>query len=226
MRWVWIAAAAVLCAGGIIVAQEKKEEPKQAGKKVELTFEDDALGKEWQVKGTVKVSGDQKHGGEKALYVGAKSSAKYVVSKEDVFGTVTMWIWDNGYKAGKEAYKGPQWGLVNEDGDMFFFSILFAKYLGGDTNYGWMVSLEPYSRRHSRAVRADGWHKFVFNVPDEKTLTVQMDGKYNSATDTNVMNGDAEKIKFNKGFTGLWFYGGEDEKGAPLYVDDIVIETK
>jgi len=222
----WSVVAGLVLAGGILVAQEKKDEQKQEVKKTEITFEDGTLGTGWEVKGTVKVSGDQKHDGEKALFVGPKSSATYKIARENIFGSVTMWIWDNGYKAGKEHYKGPQWGLVNADGDKFFFSILFAPYLGGDANYGWMLSLEPYSKRHSRAVRADGWHKFVFSFPDAKTLTVQMDGKYNSATDSNVMSGDAAKIKFDKGFTGIWFYGGQDEKGAPLYVDDIVIETK
>ena len=174
----------------------------------------------------MKVGGDQKHGGEKALMVGAKGEATLSVAKTDSFGTVTAWFWDNNCKFDKEPMKGPAFGLINEDGDKFFFSILFAKYLSGDANYGWMVSTEPFSRKYSRAQRSAGWHKIVFTYPDAKTLSVKIDEKYDSAKDNNVGAGDAEKIKFTTGFTGVWFFGGQDEKAAPLYVDDIIVELK
>ena len=226
MKGLWLAVLAMFLAVGIATAQEKKEEPKAAGTKTELTFEDGKVGSEWKTKGDVKVVGEQKHGGEKSLMLGAKAEATLSVAKTDSFGTATMWIWDNGCKFGTTHANGPQFGLVNEDGDKFYFSIIFAPYLKGDDTYGWQVSIEPYSKWYSRAARSAGWHRIVFTYPDAKTLTVKVDDKYDSATDPNVQSGDAAKIKFDKGFTGLWFYGGQDDKAAPLHVDDIIVEMK
>jgi len=187
-------------------------------------FEKGSL-KGWEIEGDAKISGEQKHGGTKSLFVPKGSKAIWTVSKENKYGKVTFWLYDS--KVGGKitgVVNGPRWGVTNEDGDCLVLGLVNrnSPHIKWGT-YFWCSTLDNswYTWRYPGNKFGNvkqGWHKFVFNLPDEKTLEVTMD-------DDAVANIPIDSAKFTKGFTGVYFEGGKggEEK---FYFDDIEIVIK
>jgi len=200
--------------------------------KITEGFEDKAVLKKWEVEGDVAIVTDQKHGGKSSLYVPAGSSAVWRVSKENKFGTVTIWVYDscvnNKESTPGKNWNGPYFGLVNEDDDKFVFTPVWRPYMK-PTGYGmiWTAESQWYSPWWSRVMRSQaGWNKFTFDCSDDKTLRVIVNDEQESS-------GLAEKVGenlkyFNKGFVGVCFGGRDDlgDKNEKFYFDDIEINQK
>lgn len=219
---------------GNLASQEKKEEEKKEEKKViKIDFEFDKLPAEWKIEGNeFKLAEDIFKSGKKSLYLGNKTSATFKISDENVFGKVTMWVYDLAKRLENEkshAY-GPRWGLSNDFGDKFVISCLWAPYIVGNTTYGWISTAENawFSKRYTQArrPREAKWQKWVFDYKDKTTLQILLnpDGEkpeYDSLPDTNLK--PIEVGKFDQGFNGIYLYGGEGNV-AGVYIDDIEIE--
>ncbi len=189
-------------------------------------FEDKTVLKKWEIEGDAAISEDQKHAGKSALSVPAGASATFRFSTENVFGTVTMWVYESlvnkGSKPGK-GWNGPYFGLVNSDDDKAVERIVWRSY-GNVNNYAVIFTGENqwFSTWSSGFSRKKGWNKFVFAFTDEKTLGVT----YNDEKEDTTFPTKVEF--FNKGANGIVFGGGEalTAGNETMYFDDLEIDVK
>ncbi|MCM8786161.1 MAG: hypothetical protein NC899_08055 [Candidatus Omnitrophica bacterium] len=220
----------VICFLSNLICQEKKEEEKKV---IKVDFEFDKLPSEWKIEGTdFKLAEDIFHSGKKSLYLGNKTTATFKIRDENVFGKVTIWVYDMAKRLENEkshAY-GPRWGLMNDFSDKFVISCLWAPYITGNITYGWISTAENawYSKRYTgaRREREPKWRKWVFDYKDKTTLQILLDPEgdkvaYDSLKDRNVS--PIEVGKFDMGFNGIYLYGG-DGNVSGVYIDDIEIE--
>ena len=194
--------------------------------KITEGFEDKTVLKKWEIEGDVAISADQFHGGKSALFVPAGAAATFRFSTENVFGTVTMWVYDSfvnkGSKPGK-AWNGPYFGLVNSDDDKAVERIAWRSY-GNVNNYAVVFTGENqwFDMWGSGFARKKGWNKFIFNFTDEKTLGVTYNDEKEDITFPT-------KIEFfNKGVNGIVLNGGDALKSSDetVFLDDVEIDVK
>ena len=187
-------------------------------------FEKGSL-KDWEIEGDAKISSDQKHSGTKSLFVPKGSKAIWITSKENKFGKVTFWVYDS--RVGGKFIKhsnGPSFGIADSDSNYFVLGMI--ERIGDPFRWGTyyycssVVSIFGwwYPDLGTKANIAKGWHKFLFNIADSKTLEVIRD-------DEKQGNIDLEKVQFSSGFAGVYFSGGADGEET-FYYDDIEIEMK
>ncbi|MEN6346310.1 MAG: DUF4962 domain-containing protein [Armatimonadia bacterium] len=173
-------------------------------------------------KGDVQVVADVVHSGARALRVGKGGEVLIPVSPTDGFGTVTLWVYDSGFKLEGEAARGraygPVWGIANSASQQLVFGLLYAPYLAGNDSYGWVSTADGSgwaSRRYARAPRRPGWHEWKFVVSNETDIVVSVDGRVASAFDIMAS-------KFFRGFSGIYLRGPV-ELEEPVLVDDISV---
>lgn len=220
-----IIAAVIVCVGfGVSYAKSYK-----------VDFEA-KLGNEWTLEGDAGTSTEQKHGGTKSLKIVPMSVVSYIISEKNVFGTVTMYAYDGGEnpKSPKKYNFGGRWGLIDADESKLVFGMIFAEWVNGNSNYNWGSSAASTShggwefadRYYTNFKRSKGWHKWAFEFSGKDDLMVYMDDE---AVKPDCFK--METAQFGSGFTGLYFLGGDKRGGseileAPVYIDDITIQTK
>ncbi len=191
-------------------------------------FEDKAVLKKWEIEGDVTIAETQFHGGKSSLSVPAGSTAAFRFSKENKFGTVTIWVYESLVNKGKKPGKnwaGPYFGLINSDDDKAVELVAWReKSKSGSLNYRCVFTGENqwYNVWSSGIARKAGWNKFTFNFPDEKTLGVN----FNDASEDTTF--PTKKEFFNKGANGIVFGGGDNLKAEneTFFYDDVEIDLK
>jgi len=194
--------------------------------KITEDFENKETLKKWEIEGDAAISADQFHGGKTALAVPAGATATFRFSKENAFGTVTMWVYDSfvarGGKPGKN-WNGPYFGLINSDDDKAVELIAWRAYSSVNSyNDVFTGENQWFNIWHSGIDRKKGWSKFVFSFTDDKTLGVTA----NDAKEDVVFPTKLEF--FNKGANGIVFGGGEVLKpvNETVFIDDMEIDVK
>lgn len=195
------------------------------------SFETDDM-KEWEIEGNYNISSEQKHSGLRSLKLLPGSIASWKINKKNVYAKLTMWVYDSkvgGKKPTGNTDRGPAWGTENYDGVIFVMGIVdkrpgspiawgpyFWSSLRENDMYSWWYPGKPFEEQNVKL----GWHKWVFNFSDDKTLEVVMDDEFKADI-------PFEKADFKEGFTKVFLTGGQ-EKNNPetFYFDDIVVETK
>ena len=192
-------------------------------------FEGDT--KKWEMEGAAKAVTEQFHGGAKSLQVLSKGKATWVFSKEDKFGKFVIWVYDS--KVGKvkkdKNPNGPSFGIQNADGEQFKMGLVGRPSGNNYGSYYWNSTPENgyrswWSFDKSQFIGGkvkQGWHKFTFNRPDAKKLTVDID-------DAGEIEVDVEKAVWTTGFSAVFAAGGNGLGGEAetFCFDDIEIEQK
>ena len=186
-------------------------------------FEDKDVLKKMEIEGDVAISADQKHAGNSSLFVPVGATATWRFSKENKFGTVTMWVYESLINIKVKNMKGPHFGLINSDDDKAV--LIGAVKLSSQTEYYrdiFTAENQWYSVWTSGFPRAPaGWKKFTFTFTDDKTLGVTL----NDDAADKIFPGKV--AFFNKGANGVIFGGGTDMKknNETFYFDDVEVDV-
>ena len=183
------------------------------GETISIDFEG-PLDERWNLGNKSEVSGEQVHGGGKALKVA--DGAQFAFGQyDDLPVTITAWLYDPGHKQGKKGGNGPGIGVRTANGDNFVVRQAWRPYLGGDHNYSWFNTGENkwFTPHPTNLTRATGWQRWILTF-DGEGVTITLDGQ-------KLDPGKLEPAKYVPGGGAqLVFVGGT---GGPLYVDDIEI---
>ena len=191
-----------------------------AGAQSQLTISiEEPLGAGWQL-ADAYLSSDQSIVGKQSLYLPRWAGATYEISEENVYGTVTMWVYDLNLglpERPAEYLAGPRWGIMNKAGDVFAIHLCWNPSMSGKY-YAYSATSENLwrNRWNTDVLRSPGWHKFTF-FTDGKTLTVTIDDQYQANLRVETTS------TFTDGFTGLYFYGGDAANLSGVYIDDIQV---
>jgi hypothetical protein len=190
----------------------------KAGETISMDFES-PLDKRWTVQGKgAGISSEQAHGGKASLKIPSSSEAALVFGDQDDLPVrVTMWVFDENKKLGKDSVQGGGWGVRDADGNLFCVRQCWRKYLNGDGTYSWFNTGEnQWFTPHPNAFpRKAGWTKWVFDFTQKPPVVTG--GEATLAV-------DAAAAQFvPKGGVAIYLIGGEGKAGN-TYVDDISVE--
>lgn len=185
------------------------------------------LSADWELKGEVQVDTGQQHSGSNSLKVPADSKVIFNFSKENKFGTLTIWVYDSGVKM-DGTFNGPAWGIKNADDDKICIRIAWRSYANGNLVYSWTNTAENawFANWPSGARRSPGWHKWQFIYPND---TEGCSIIYDDTIETNGAKLFKGQAPWKGGFNGIYIKGGWSKVPPPeksFYFDDIRIETK
>jgi len=203
----------------------------QAGA-VSEDFEKGSLPSNWKIEGKVNVSSDKAHTGSKSLVVGENSSVTFDFSKNDTFGKVSFWVYDNKFKCDwkKDGFiNGPYWGIKNTKGEVLMVGVTFRDHTTGDKLYNWMTTTEIGGENYiwwMDLKRSEGWHRWEINYPDDKSSIKIIKDEGESPSDWTFSR---FKTHWIGGFNGIVIKGNKQfssEIKEPFYFDDINIDFK
>ena len=208
MAWTYIPALAIIGCGasGGAYSQEAAVVDFEAG-----------LPANAQTTGEASLVADPVHGGVKALCVEPKGVVVIPVSQKPAYGTVTIWYYDAGTQLQDEKQYafGPLVGLRDQDGGDLVYGRIYARYLAGNTGYGYInaVTGDWPSRLWAGGQVKAGWRKWTLKVLADGGMEVQLD-------DRGV---HYESAEMPSGFTSVVIYGSRENFPDPAIVDDISV---
>ncbi|MFQ6098372.1 MAG: hypothetical protein ACE5O2_11665, partial [Armatimonadota bacterium] len=211
-RRILILTAATLAAS--VQAQQAADSP--ATGLVSLDFEG-GLPANARVEGDAQIVTDPVHGGARALRVEPKGVVRIPVADKPAFGEVTIWAHDAGttLEDEKQYAFGPLVGLMDPEGGVVVYGRIYARYLAGNTGYGYINSAtgDWFSRQWAGGKVAQGWRKWTFTVGADGMMQVRLD-------DRRV---HYESAELPLGFDSVVIYGSKENFPDAAVVDDITV---
>lgn len=184
----------------------------QSGETIALKFDKPLDDKRWTTEQCV-LSSEQAHSGKQSLKISGTARFRFS-AYDDLPVKVTMWVYDDGTKHGKNTVNGSAWGVIPAIGDKFCVAQVWRTYLDGDNSYAWVNTGENqwFNPHPGGLPRATGWVQWVFDFTDPKAIKVTGNGQ--------SVKGLIPKFT-PTGATSVYFLAGDN---GPLYIDDITIE--
>ena len=190
----------------------------KAGDTLAVDFEK-PLDARWTIQGKgAGISAEQAHGGRASLKIPSSSEAVLLFGDQDNLPVrVTLWIYDENKKLGRENANGGGWGVREANGNVFCVRQSWRKYLNGDAQYAWFNTGENqwFNPHPGGLTRKAGWTQWVLDFTQKTPAVI--------GGDTTLSVAPAAAAFVPKGGIAIFLTGGDGKAGS-LYVDDLRVE--